>query len=258
MGSHRQPDNLGSPSTLIADIAVVDDDEALRTQLGILFNSIGLRTLLLSCPDDAVDDTWPASVRCLVMDVRMRGANGLDLQDRLHGLGIRTPVVFITAHGDIPMSVRAMKAGAVDFLTKPLREQDVLDAVAIALERDRLQRQQMLGLWTLQTRLAALSSRECQVLHLVVGGLVNKQIAAELGLSEVTVKMHRGSMMRKMGVRTAAELTRLAIALDLTIQGPAKHHTQDLPVSVSPKSKIIASEAPASGVAPGAPERYVI
>jgi FixJ family two-component response regulator len=160
------------------------------------------------------------------MDVRMRGANGLDVQDRLLGLGIHTPVVFMTAHGDIPMSVRAMKAGAVDFLTKPLREQDVLEAVEAALERDRHERQRVRGLLALQTRLAALSRREYEVLHFVTRGLMNKQIAAELGLSEVTIKMHRSSLMRKMGARTAAELIRMATALEVGVPAPPRHHRQ--------------------------------
>ena len=202
------------PPPPTADVAVIDNDDSLRVRLATLFSSVGLRALLLASPDQAVEEKRLACVRCLLMDVRMRGVNGLDLQERLHGLGIRTPVIFMTAHGDIPMSVRAMKAGAVDFLTKPLREQDVLEAVGKALERDRHERQRMVELLALATRLAALSSRERQVLHLVTAGLMNKQIAAELELSEVTVKMHRGSLMRKMGTRTVADLIRIALALE--------------------------------------------
>ena len=219
------------PPPPTADVAVIDNDDSLRVRLGTLFSSVGLRALFLASPEQSVEEKRLACVRCLLMDVRMRGANGLDLQERLLGLGIRTPVIFMTAHGDIPMSVRAMKAGAVDFLTKPLREQDVLEAVEKALERDRHERERMQGLLTLTTRLAALSVRERQVLHLVTGGLMNKQIAAELGLSEVTVKMHRGSLMRKMGARTVADLIRIALGLEHA--GPVfPQHYQQAPTSV--------------------------
>ncbi len=225
-GHDKHPVQFRTPPAPIADVAVIDDDDALRLRLGALFTSVGLRALLLAGPNEAIEDGRIAAVRCLLMDVRMRGANGLDVQERLLGLGIGTPVVFMTAHGDIPMSVRAMKAGAVDFLTKPLREQDVLEAVEAALERDHHERQRVRGLLALQTRLAALSRREYEVLHFVSRGLMNKQIAAELGLSEVTVKMHRSSLMRKMGARTAAELSRMATALEVGVPAPPQHHRQ--------------------------------
>jgi FixJ family two-component response regulator len=205
------------PSAVAADVAIIDGDDGLRDHLGKLLQSVGMQASLFAEPAGLLERGRLATIRCLLMDVRMRGANGLDFQARLLSHGIQTPVVFMTAHGDIPMAVRAIKAGAVDFLTKPLRDQDVLDAVAIALDRDHRQRQEARRVVDLRTRLASLTAREHQILLLATAGLMNKQIAAEIALSEVTVKMHRSSLMRKMGARTAAELVRMASALELPV-----------------------------------------
>jgi FixJ family two-component response regulator len=197
-----------------ADVAIVDGDTALREQLGVLLHSIGLRAVPFADPESLLAQGAATSVRCLVSDVRLRGFGGLELQARLLAQHIQTPIIFMTAHGDIKMSVLAMKAGAVDFLTKPLREQDLLDAVMAALERDRQQREDAQKRAALKARVASLTPRETGILALVTAGLMNKQIAARLDLSEVTVKMHRANLMRKMAVRSLAELTRIAAALD--------------------------------------------
>jgi FixJ family two-component response regulator len=197
-----------------ADVAIVDGDAALRAQLCALLHSVGLRTVPFAEPESLLAQGAATSVRCLVSDVRLRGFGGLELQARLLAQQIQTPIIFMTAHGDIKMSVLAMKAGAVDFLTKPLREQDLLDAVMTALERDRQQREDAQKRAALKARVASLTPRETGILALVTAGLMNKQIAARLDLSEVTVKMHRANLMRKMAVRSVAELTRLAAALD--------------------------------------------
>jgi FixJ family two-component response regulator len=197
-----------------ADVAIVDGDAALRDQLCALLFSIGLRAVPFAEPEGLLAQGAAASVRCLLTDVRLRGFGGLELQARLLAQKVQTPIIFMTAHGDIKMSVLAMKAGAVDFLTKPLREQDVLDAVMAALERDRQQREDTQQRAALKARVASLTPRETGVLALVTAGLMNKQIAARLDLSEVTVKMHRANLMRKMGARSLAELTRMAAAWD--------------------------------------------
>ncbi len=217
------------PLGVAADVAIIDGNDTLREHLGQLLHSVGMHPLLFEAPTGLLERGVLAAVRCVLMDVRMRGANGLDFHTRLVSQGIRTPVVFMTAHGDIPMAVRAMKAGAVDFLTKPLREQDVLDAVAMAVEQEQQRRQAAHRAVELRARLDALTPREHQVLLLATAGLMNKQIAAEIGLSEVTVKMHRSSVMRKMGARTVAELARMASALELPIPaGFATWHTPGL------------------------------
>jgi len=221
VSARRLPDTHGAPSSatpppfsVVADIAIIDSDDDLRRRLGDLFQSIGLHALPFAGPEGLLERGVVPTVRCVLMEVRMRGLSGLDFQSRLAALDIHTPVVFMTAHGDIPMTVRAMKAGAIDFLTKPLREQDLLDAVAVALQQDRIRRVAMEREATVRDRLATLTAREGQVLALVTAGLMNKQIAARLCLSEVTVKMHRSSLMQKMGVRTVAELTRMAAVLE--------------------------------------------
>lgn len=200
-----------------ADVAIVDGDASLREQVCALLHSIGLRAMPFEGPEGLLAQGAATSVRCLVTDVRLRGFGGLELQARLQAQKIQTPIIFMTAHGDIKMSVLAMKAGAVDFLTKPLREQDLLDAVMAALERDRQQREDVQQRAALKSRVGSLTPRETDILALVTAGLMNKQIAARLHVSEVTVKMHRANLMRKMGVRSLAELTRMAAALD----GPA-------------------------------------
>jgi FixJ family two-component response regulator len=196
-----------------AVIHIVDDDESLRRALDRTFRSIGLETRTYETAREFVNAKLPDLPGCIVLDVRLPGINGLELQAQLAELGIRLPVVLITGYGDIPMTVRAMKAGAVDFLPKPFRDQDMLDAVAAAIERDRRRRAAENGSADIKARFATLSPREQQVMMLVAAGKLNKQVAGDLGLSEVTVKIHRGAAMRKMGARTLADLVRLADAL---------------------------------------------
>jgi FixJ family two-component response regulator len=194
---------------------VIDDDQSLRTALDSLFRSTGLGTQLYGSVADFLDADLRDAPGCLVVDVRLPGMSGLDFQEKLAGLGVRLPVVLMTGHGDIPMSVRAMKAGAVDFLAKPFRDQDMLDAVTSAIDRDRARRAEESKVDPLRERLATLSPREREVMMLVTAGKMNKQVAGELGLSEVTVKIHRGAAMRKMGAKTLTDLVRMADALDL-------------------------------------------
>jgi FixJ family two-component response regulator len=191
-------------------VHVVDDDESMRRALDTLFRSVGLKTRSYGSVRAFLDDAEGHAHGCLVLDVRMPGLSGLDFQAQLGELGIRLPVVFMTGHGDIPMSVRAMKAGAVDFLAKPFRDQDMLDAVTAALERDRARRSADENYMEIRARFATLSPREQQVMMLVTAGKMNKQAAGELGLSEITVKIHRGAAMRKMAARTLADLVRMA------------------------------------------------
>lgn len=194
---------------------VVDDDESLRAALDSLFRSAGLATRLYGSPAEFLGAPREDGPGCLVLDVRLPGMSGLDFQEKLTGAGVRLPVVFMTGHGDIPMSVRGMKAGAIDFLTKPFRDQDMLDAVAQALARDQQRREEEGKIDALRERLATLSPRERQVMALVAAGKMNKQVAGDLDLSEITVKIHRGAAMRKMGARSLADLVRMAEALDL-------------------------------------------
>ncbi|WP_085028773.1 response regulator transcription factor [Ensifer aridi] len=201
-----------------AIVYIVDDDEALRRALERLFRSVSLETRSYGAAREFIDAQRPDLPGCIVLDVRLPGINGLEFQAQLGDLGINLPVVLITGHGDIPMTVRAMKAGAVDFLPKPFRDQDMLDAVSTAINRDRSRRAAEDLAAGLRDRFATLSMREREVMMLATSGRMNKQIAGDLGLSEVTVKIHRGAAMRKMGARTLADLVRMADALNLALE----------------------------------------
>jgi FixJ family two-component response regulator len=196
-------------------VFVVDDDRPLREALRGLLRSVGLRAEVFASAADFLKLKLPDTPACLVLDVRLPGVSGLDFQAELTKADIRIPIIFITGHGDIPMTVRAMKAGAVEFLTKPFRDQDLLDAVQIALERDRARRAENQALLEVRAHFESLTPREQQVIGFVTAGLMNKQIAAELGVSEITVKVHRGSVMKKMQARSLADLVRMADALGL-------------------------------------------
>ena len=210
--------NPASPATETPVVHVVDDDAPLGAALDSLFRSIGLETRTYGSAQAFLDAKKPDAPGCLVLDVRLPGVSGLDFQAQLDELGIGLPVILMTGHGDIPMSVRGMKAGAVDFLAKPFRDQDMLDAVAIAIERDRARRTAAVNDADLQARYETLSPREKQVMALVVAGKMNKQVAWDLELSEITVKIHRGSAMRKMKARTLPDLVRMAGSLKITAQ----------------------------------------
>jgi len=195
------------------NVIIVDDDELVRDAVAELFRSIGLQTKQFASVPEFLKWKLPDRPSCLVLDVRLPGLSGLDFQSELNKTNAQIPIVFMTGHGDIPMSVRAMKGGAVDFLSKPFRDQDMLDAVQTALENDRKRRQSASGSLQLKTIFDALTSREQEIMGFVAAGLMNKQIAAEIGVSEVTVKFHRGNMMRKMGAKSVAELVRMADTL---------------------------------------------
>ncbi len=198
-----------------AVIHIVDDDASLRGALDSLFRSTGLTTRQYESVAAFMEAPPVDAPGCLVLDVRLPGMSGLEFQQKLEELGVRLPAILMTGHGDIPMSVRAMKAGAVDFLAKPFRDQEMLDAVASALERDRARRAEHGKLDGLRAAYASLSPRERQVMALVTAGKMNKQVAGDLSLSEITVKIHRGAAMRKMGAKTLADLVRMAEALEL-------------------------------------------
>jgi FixJ family two-component response regulator len=203
-----------------AMVFVVDDDESIREALRSLFRSVSLKVETFGSAADLLRSKLPDVASCLVLDVRLPGLSGLDFQAELAKANIHVPVIFMTGHGDIPMSVQAMKAGAVDFLTKPFRDQDMLDAVAAALERDRKRRQDEHRIADLRARFEGLTEREREVMGLVTSGLMNTQIAGELGLSEITVKIHRGHVMRKMAARSLADLVRMAEVLDVRRSKP--------------------------------------
>ncbi|RED33189.1 LuxR family two component transcriptional regulator [Rhodopseudomonas thermotolerans] len=194
-------------------VLVVDDDESMRVALTYLFRSMDFQVKVFGSAAQVLEAGIPDLPCCLVLDIRLPGVSGLDFQDSLAKTGLDIPIVFMTGHGDIPMSVRAMKAGAVDFLTKPFRDQDMLDAVTRALAKDRARREGEGALADLRQRFESLTPRQRQLFTFVAAGLMNKQIAGELNVSEVTVKIHRGIMMKKMDARTVADLVRKAEAL---------------------------------------------
>jgi FixJ family two-component response regulator len=196
-------------------VFVVDDDAAVREALSSLIRSVDLVVETFGSAAEFLRAKLPDAPSCLVLDVRLPGVSGLDFQGELARSGIHIPVIFVTGHGDIPMTVKAMKAGAVEFLTKPFRDQDMLDAIQVALERDRTRREQDGRLTQLKTLYESLTSREQEVIGHVTAGLMNKQIAAEMGVSVITVKVHRGNVMRKMGAKSLTDLVRMADALGI-------------------------------------------
>jgi FixJ family two-component response regulator len=198
-------------------VHIVDDDQAVRESLRDLLRSMDYRVALYASAAEFLNVDLPDAPACLVLDVRLPGTGGLELQEYLTHVNIRLPVILMTGFGDIPMSVKGMKAGAVDFLTKPIRDQDLLDAVAAAIRMDQRRRQEAAQIAQLQERYVLLTPRERQVIALVASGLMNKQVANELSISEVTVKMHRGSAMRKLGAKSVARLARMAELLDIQV-----------------------------------------
>jgi FixJ family two-component response regulator len=208
--------NERSPAQSI--VYIVDDDDALRAAVGRLVRSVGLDVVLLASAREFFAQKLPDAPCCLVLDVRLPGLGGLDFQAELAKANVRTPIIFLTAYGDIPMTVKAMKAGAIEFLTKPFRDQDLIDAIQLALERDRQRREEEGVVSMLRSKFETLSPREQQVMAYVTSGLLNKQIANEIGISENTVKLHRGHVIDKMGARSLAELVRMADTLG--VHGP--------------------------------------
>jgi FixJ family two-component response regulator len=201
-----------------ATVIVVDDDDSVRASLGSLLRSVGFQVILLSSVDEFLKSGRQGGPSCLVLDIRLPGQSGLELQRELAAADWNLPIVFITGHGDIPMSVQAMKGGAIEFLMKPFRDQDLLDAVQLGLARDRANMENAKATAALRTRFETLTRREREVMALVATGLLNKQIAGDLGLSEITVKVHRGQVMRKMHASSLPELARMADKLQLTTE----------------------------------------
>jgi FixJ family two-component response regulator len=204
-------------------VFVVDDDTSVRDSLKNLLESVGLHAELFDSTQAFLEFRRPDVPSCLVLDVRLPGLTGLEFQNELLKQGISLPIIFITGHGDIPMSVRAMKLGAVEFLTKPFRDQDLLEAVRVALERDRARRREDKALVALQSHYGSLTAREREVIGFISAGLSNKQIAAEMGISDATVKVHRGNVMRKMQARSLADLVRMADLLRVGQASVAQH-----------------------------------
>jgi FixJ family two-component response regulator len=210
---------LASPHDLTkgqeAVVFVVDDDESVRRALANLFESVDLAVQEFGSAAELLHSKLPDVASCLVLDIRLPGLSGLDLQLELAKAGIHIPIIFMTGHGDIPMSVRAMKGGAIDFLTKPFRDQDMLDSVMMAIKRDRERREAQKAITDLRGHFGTLTEREREVLALVAAGLMNKQIAAEIGVAEITVKIHRGRVMKKMGAKSLADLVRMAAMIGI-------------------------------------------
>jgi FixJ family two-component response regulator len=200
----------------VSTVFVIDDDGGMRQAIQDLVESVGLRAEAFATGEEFLEKRRTADASCLVLDVRLPQMSGLEFQQKLAELGVRIPIIFITAHGDIPMSVRALKSGAVEFLTKPFRDQDLLDAIQQALQRDRAAREQLADISELQERYRALTAREREVMALVISGMLNKHIAAKIGASEATVKIHRGHLMEKMQADSLIELVRMADKLDLS------------------------------------------
>ena len=207
IGESKQSEN--------AVVHVIDDDVSLRESLSLLLPTVGLEVRTYTSVQEFLDAGEYEGPGCIILDVRLPGISGLDFQSRRDGLGVHLPIVLMTGHGDVPMSVRAMKAGAVDFLPKPFRDQDMIDAVTAAIERDRQRREADNAVADVRNRFASLSPREQQVMTLVTAGKMNKQVAFDLGLSEITVKTYRGAVMEKMAARSFADLVRMADALAL-------------------------------------------
>jgi len=212
-GRPTSPGDLTSAEQPI--VFVIDDDESMRRALTNLFQSVGLRVEVFGSAPELLQSNLPDVASCLVLDIRLPGLSGLDFQAELAKANIHIPIIFMTGHGDIPMTVRAMKAGAIDFLTKPFRHQEMLDAVAMAIERDRKRRKDEKMISNAQALFETLTPRERDVLALVAAGRMNKQIAAEIGIAEITVKIHRGHIMKKMGTRSLADLVRITEMLRL-------------------------------------------
>jgi FixJ family two-component response regulator len=220
-----EPPKSSPPNPDVAIVLVVEGDASMRRALVNLFQSVGLRVQAFSSASEMLQSKLPDAASCLVLDVRLPGLSGLDFQTELAKANVHTPIIFITGHGDIPMTVRAMKGGAVDFLTKPFRDQDMLDAVMKAIERDRNRREVEKVVAKLNALFETLTSREREILAFVASGLMNKQIAAELGLAEITVKIHRGHIMKKMGARSLADLVRKAATLGIHRTNPQRAQT---------------------------------
>jgi FixJ family two-component response regulator len=198
-------------------VFVVDDDASIRDALKSLIRSVGLRVEVFSSPREFIEAKRPDAPSCLVLDVRLPGKSGLDFQRELAEANLNIPIVFITGHGDIPMSVRAMKAGAVEFLTKPFRDQELLDAIQAGVERDRIRREHEAGVAALRQRLETLTPRERELLPWVISGRLNKQIADALGATEATVKVHRSQLMRKLGASSMADLVRMSEKMGIAV-----------------------------------------